>query len=343
MAWIKSIYTAKGIAVHSQVVHCLILTLFCGIVRSSVNYDQNLSNTTPYSDDTDGSIPVNIRIKPAHYLHGKVYISTSNNLTATAEILDEKFRNVTLTYQWSIKDKTITTDTNASQIVYKFDSPDEAQFLKVLVFHPKNDTGTSQKDLVVRDPVTIAEPGGRFFLEHGDLLDIKLKFNGTRPYLYCYKICHDKAEPECGQCQPELETVSTEVPVLKYLHRIGNYTMNFVVSNVASQETKKYVIRITGSLSPQPLPIVPIVSSISAVVILLVGVAFHLKFKSTILTETADFDFVRQVYDDREEEFWDEEQSFFQRVRYILFSTERDLNSSLSDSNLSSSRARLVI
>ena len=293
----------------------------------------------------NGNIPVNIQVQPAHYLHGKNYVPTKMNIIATAEILDEKFKNLPLTYQWSAKNATITTDQKASQIVYKFDKADNDNFLKVLVYHRPNDTGTSQKDFVVRDPINVADPIGKFFLEHGELLNITLKFTGTGPFSYCRKFCfddtHDEAGQECKDCDPDGWTEANQIKILSYLRRVGNYSLVFVVDNIASRQVKIYSVRIFDTVRHQSIPLEPIVSSISAVFILLAGVAFHLKFKDSAFTETADFDFARNNY----EEEWDDEQLFAQRVKDMFFRSNignNDDRGSFMDPNLSGSRTRLT-
>lgn len=288
------------------------------------------------------TIKVDVHVSPARYLHGKIYVPTGANLTAKAEISDDRFKNATIDYQWSVKNKTITTLKNASEITYKFDEADENNFLEVLVFHHPNDTGVSNKSLVVRDPVAVADPIGKLFLEHGELLNITLELKGTGPFYYCNSFCfsrHDKDhEMECEDCSPHVPTKSSEVKIIHYLHLVGNWTLSFVVDNIASQVTKSYSIKITENIRPKSVPFVPIVSSILAVIILLSGVALHLKFKQSFATETADFDFIRDDYNDPDETFWDEELSFAQRIRYILFMTPDVVHDSMTDSNRSGLR-----
>lgn len=284
-------------------------------------------------------IPVNIRLEPAHYLHGKNYIQTGLNFTATAEILDDKFKNVTIEYQWSVRNKTIKTQPNASEIIYKFNQADTDNFLEVLVFHHPNDTGVSNKSFVIRDPISVKGPD-KSYLEHGELLNVTLKFEGTGAFSYCHSFCfenHDGIhEKSCKECSPDITTDGHEVRIIQYLHSIGNWTLFFVVDNIASRVAKNYSIVITGIVRPKSVPFVPIVSSILAALILLSGLVLHLKFKRTIATETADFDFIRHDYNDQDESFWEEEQSFAQRVRYLLFRVNQlDHDSSMTGSNIS--------
>lgn len=294
------------------------------------------------SPNDTGNIPVNIRLDPAHLLHGKDYVPTGTNLTATAEVVDEKVRNLTLKFQWSIKNTTVATIINSTSFTYLFDEPDNDTSLRVLVSHEPNDWGSSEKSLVVRDPVSISGPQGKLFLQHGELLKVSLKFNGTGPFKSCYKFCLEKDVKSkdsdgCKECTPSHESNSTQVDLTQYLREVGNYTLIFVVDNIASRVAKQYSVKITETIRTPTVPYLPIISSITAVMILLIGVALHLKFKKAVYTETADFNFTRHFYE--EEEFFNEELSLLERIRYLLFKAdEQDMNSS----RLSGSRSRLI-
>lgn len=261
-------------------------------------------------------IPVTIRLEPVHYLHNYAYVATNTNITAVADIEDEKFKNLSLTYQWSTKDTNIITNSTASQIVYHFDKPDNKNFLKVLVLHRPNDTGVSQKNLIIRDPVQLTNVVGKTLIEHGELLRLTFKLNGTGPFSYCHRSCLEVDKEDCEKCKPNVDTFLSEVNITHYLRHVGNYTLLFNVDNIANQQEKRLTVRVSETVKPKHYPYMPIVCSISAVFILLTGIGLHMKFKQTVNTETADFDFTRNLFDEEE---LAEEQSFVQRVIYLLF------------------------
>lgn len=297
---------------------------------------------SPHLGDKN-NIPVNIRLEPAHYLHGKTYIATGAQFNATAEILDDKFKDLIITYQWSTRNTIIATGTNRSRIEYKFDKADPETYLKVIVFSREKEehSGVSEKSIIVRDPIKIAEPVDKLFIEHGELLNITLKFSGTGPFVYCYQLCLYS----CHECYPIWHLNENQYHIVKYLHNVGNYTLRFAVDNIVSHQNKSYSVRVIDTPRESTVPYMPIVCSMSAVLILLIGFALHLKFNSiSVYTETADFDFTRTTYNEsaEEEDLWDEEQSFMQRVNYLLFksNTERR-NSSMAESN-TSERSRLI-
>lgn len=290
----------------------------------------------------DENIPVNIQLQPAHYLHGKNYLATGVNFTATVEILDEKFKSQLLIYQWLTKNAPLVTGPDKQTITYKFDKADPETFLKVNVVIRDGPTGTSSKPIVVRDPVSIAEPVDKLFIEHGEMLNVSFKFLGTGPFLYCYDVYHNSYKHDCF---PMRHTDDDTIRIIRYLRWVGNYTLILNVNNIASEQRRAYSVKVIETPRESTIPYVPIVCSASAVLILLVGFGLHLKFRSfPLYTETADFDFTRTSHDDsaEDEEFWDEEQSFIQRVRLLfLRSISERRNSSMTASNYSE-RSRLI-
>lgn len=302
-----------------------------------INSNNNTIESIPIVGNKSQIIPVTIRLDPAHYLHGRGFVATGTNITATADVEDAKFKNSSLTYQWFNKNGTIT-NANASILVYKFDKPEEHNFLKVSVTLKPNGTGISQKNLTIRDPIKLLDSIGKTNIEQGELLELSFHFNGTGPFEYCHRICPESDSEGCEKCNPDFETWLDRVNITHY-RPVSNYSLLFTIDNIVSRQEKRLTIRISEAVKRQKIAYVPIISSISAVFILLIGVGLHLKFKRTVHMETADFDFTRTAYHDEEE--WDEEQSFFQRVIYLLFKDDHSDQGNLLNTSLSDSRIRL--
>lgn len=275
-----------------------------------------LINILNLSSVACADIPTNILLQPAKILHDKYYVPTKAQVSAKAEILKDEYKNSNLTYQWSTKTETIITGWNASQISHVFDNPDEGNFLKVLVVQT-NDTknaGSSMKNIAVRDPIVISDPSGKMFIEHGELLDVTLNWSGTGPFRFCHRICQPFEEP-CDKCDQHIGTENAYVRIERYLRYVGNYTLLFRVDNLASVSDKRYFMKVASTFRKQKVQYVPIISSISAVLILFFGVALHIKFKKTVDMETADFDFFESAQD--EDELL-EGDTFCQRVCHLL-------------------------
>lgn len=270
------------------------------------------------------NIPVSIGIEPSIFKDGNIYVPMGTGVKFTASISDSKYNNSTMIYKWSTKSGVIASDSKADKIEYSFTAADD-NFIRVDVTHQDsnnktNGTGSSQTALVVKEALVVLDPVGKLFLEHGELLHVVLKYKGSPPFYYCYKFCQDSDILPCV-CFNMYQASEKEISITHYLHEVGNYTLLFSIENVMNKEIKHYTIKINDIVRDQTLPFVPIISSILAVFILLIGVALHLHYRRTSYTETADFNFIRTA---QEEEEWEEELSFIQRVRYLFFREDDD-------------------
>lgn len=284
-----------------------------------------IKDTTNNIQDLSDNIPVSLVVTPLIQKYGITYVSTGVNLTVIAVVTNPTLANISLLYHWSTKSGIISADLKASKIEYTFTQAEPSSFIKVDVVPVNttayNLTGEAQINLNVVDPVSISEPAGKLFLEHGELLDIKLQYKGTPPFDYCYKFCGRTDILPCSvsflslTCLSNHVTDKNEIAISHYLHSVGSYILYFRISNLMNEQTKEYTIKINDIVRHHNLPYAPIISSILAVIILLSGLALHLHFRKTAYTETANFDFIRQSL---EEEEWKEEQSFIERVRYLF-------------------------
>lgn len=323
----------------------LVFLIYCNIFLIIPSTSEQFEEEPSSADD---KIPVNIQLRTVEYFKGKVYLSTRTNVTAIAEILDDKYKNLTLTYQWSEKNRNISAPQNASQIVYQYDKVDEDNFLQVLVSNSNISSGMQRKVIVVRDPINVVVPPLKLSLQVGDMLDVVLKFNGTGPFKYCVNICPLKEGVECT-CKRESETEQTELKVYNYhpVRRVGNYTLAFSIDNNASRLDKQYRVEVTDVFRKPSIPYIPIIFSISAALVILTGLVLHLKLRRIVQTETADFDFIRQVYEEEEWDDDDEVQTFSQRVWFVLFKSRRrdqanNTHNYSIQSSMSASRTRLI-
>lgn len=271
------------------------------------------------------TIPVSLTVVPHVDKLLSVLVPTGVDIKANAAISDSKFLTNMTTYRWSTKDGPIKADPSSRNISIKFNKPDETNFIKVDVSHIKpnttiNDTGSAQFDFTLKAPLVVSDPVGKLFLEHGELLNINLSFTGSKPFSYCYKFCADDSILPCDLCLIRHDTYDDYLPINQYLHQVGNYTLMLDINNDYNREIKHYTIRIIDSPRNRTLPFAPIVSSILAVLILLTGVGLHLHFRKTAITETANFDFIGDQDDDE----WEQEQSFLQRVRFLLCRGDAD-------------------
>jgi len=285
-----------------------LLAISLNILSISYCDAQDVSLPSPLGD----TIPVSIEITQAKQYFDHWLVPSKTFLDILAKH-DQKYDNASH-YDWFTKDGPLKE--KSKQLHFMFPNSNIDDYLEVHVSNNyTNSTGQAKLDFTLKEPVTVADPVGKLFLERGELLNITVHYSGSPPFHYCYKICSPRDFIPCDVCFPYFQTADSALHIEHYLRYVGNYTLMFDINNIMREDTKHYTIKINDILRESNLPIAPIVSSILAVCILITGVALHMKFRHTSYeTETADFDFVR--VDDEEE--WEQEYSFIQRVRYLL-------------------------
>ena len=297
-------------------------------IQSEGVVEQPAISTFSLSDNNQTSqlsndIRVSIEVSPIKQESNNNYVAANTPIKIEAKLSSIVSNVSDISYEWSTKDGPIKADKHASSLTHQFTKSNVNDFIEVKVIDGKtNSTGEAKVEIIVKSSLMVADPKGKFFLEKGELLDINLIYSGSPPFKYCYKFCSDYDFLPCNICFPYYETSNTTIPIVHYLHYVGNYTLMFKIENIMNYEERHYVIKIIDTTRPKSnLPIAPIVSTILAVCILITGVALHLKFKDTsYATETANFDF---FHDDDEEE-WEQELSLIQRIRYLFCGLEQE-------------------
>lgn len=317
------------LAISNSILTSIILSSFCCGQQSSQtdNVGQLASSTVATTNQQQqlflsDNIDVTINASPVKVVAGTNFVAAKMPIQIQAKF-DSTVNDSTLEYEWSTKEGGIKENKNASSIVYQFTKSDEDNFILLNVKDPKtNATGTAKLDVSVRSRLVVGDPVGKTFIEKGELLEISLVYSGSPPFTYCYKFCSDYDILPCTLCFPSSETTNTTIPIVHYLHYVGNYTLFFRIENIMNYEERQYVIKINDTVRPKSnLPIAPIVSSMLAVFIIITGVALHMRFKDTsYTTETANFDF---FHDDNDEE-WEQELSLIQRIRYLFSGSEQE-------------------
>jgi hypothetical protein len=135
---------------------------------------------------------------------------------------------------------------------------------------------------------------GPTWFPHGKLLDLNVSCAGSGPYSYCWQL---KPAPynHTGNetCQMPLVTNDCEFPVTRYFQQPGTYSLLVIISNDVSRVVNQSSIHVYVVHRKQQLSIivVPVLSSIVAVVLIVFGVAYYLEHQVKLNVEVADFDF----------------------------------------------------
>lgn len=263
------------------------------------------------------------------YRDGVYFMPTGENITAKAHVHGHT-DGANLTFQWSEDNQVIVTN-NMSERIIKKDKPMKI-ILKVLVMDDKSRQAETEVKLDIKIPVKLTSFEGKQHMYHDDLLDWTFHYDGTGPFHYCYKISFKGLN-----CSPIYETNENHLTTgPNYLPYIDDYILFIYITNYAGPPyTNTFSISIEETVKKPKILYVPIVSSIIAVLILLTGVALHFRFRKRVGAETADFDFTRNAYENDE---WDEEQTFGERVRYLLFGSQPEERRGLFSYGINRSR-----
>ncbi|KAI5651918.1 hypothetical protein NE865_00255 [Phthorimaea operculella] len=177
--------------------------------------------------------------------------------------------------------------------------------------------GHYRMNIGVREPIATVNITGLNWLQHGDLMNLQVKYAGSPPFDYC-------AEYKPGQynitgnetCRFKTRTVSNVFPLVHYFSDSDQHTVVVVIENdigkVVSRATiniykendiGKVVSRATiniykASVHAQlSVIVVPVVSCLLAVILIVFGIAYY-QHRSRYNIEVADFDFGQQSHFD---------------------------------------------
>jgi len=176
--------------------------------------------------------------------------------------------------------------------------------------------GLFRKRLDARDPMANVNYSGDVYLKHGTMLDLTVTCDGSGPWNTCWyfrDVSYNKTGSEI--CQ----TVSVvagkcEFPILWYFRNSGSTALIIVVDDGLNHIVKQVAVVVydVPSRAPISLIVIPIMSSMIAVIACISGVFVFMTFKRNIRgRETADFDFACPT--ERCEEL--EYMTFWERLR----------------------------
>lgn len=252
------------------------------------------------------------------------YFSTNKLINFTASIYDPNhfFLNKQLTYLWLINNNKFINE--ADFISYNFTVPGNYK-ISVTIFAITYYSNASQnyfkdrfkikwghfmKDIIVKDPVSMINVTGNLWLKHGDLLVINVSCDGSGPsFEYCWEIVPFNETKNNFTCNEPIVTTTCSFIIQRYFPEVGSHFIKTFFSNYVSYKEKTIEIRIYD-VSKQPqlsTVIIPIVCSVLTIVIIIMGIAYHIQQRKHYSVEVADFDF-HQTEDLVEK-------TFFQRLR----------------------------
>ncbi|XP_022235916.1 uncharacterized protein LOC111083592 [Limulus polyphemus] len=141
------------------------------------------------------------------------------------------------------------------------------------------------------------------------MLNLKVSCSGSGPYEYCWKIFDTGERPVNVTCPEPVVTSNCSFLIVHYFSNPGSYHIGMFIANDITHLQRGLDVHIYDVSRKKPLSvvIVPVSCSVVAIIIIVVGVTYHLQQRKKQKIEVADFDF--QTSDELVEK------TFFERLR----------------------------
>lgn len=158
--------------------------------------------------------------------------------------------------------------------------------------------GHFQLNISVRDPVHNVNITGLNWLQHGDLMNLQVKYAGSPPFNVCANYFVGQVNITGNEtCTRKIQTMSNQFPLVHYFSNSEQYTVVIIVENVLVKMVSRATINIYKVTPHAQLSVivVPVVFCLLAVILVVFGVAYYIQNKSRHTVEVADFDFGQQA------------------------------------------------
>uniref|UniRef100_A0A8D9BEY5 Uncharacterized protein n=1 Tax=Cacopsylla melanoneura TaxID=428564 RepID=A0A8D9BEY5_9HEMI len=135
---------------------------------------------------------------------------------------------------------------------------------------------------------------GAVWLQHGDMLDLEIKCNGTGPFHFCYSYVIGPYNVTGNEsCVPSRVHNECSFPVYHYFAESTEYILIVVLENNVGKVVTPVGVNIYEATKQAQLSIivVPIAFVSVAVIIIVFGLAYYVQSRTRFVIETADFDF----------------------------------------------------
>ncbi|CAG2109530.1 unnamed protein product [Medioppia subpectinata] len=228
-------------------------------------------------------------------------------------------------YTWVLESK--THDANPSP-VFKYNFTTNATFeVEVIIFcnisYMKTNIskfGHFTTTIKAKNEIQGLNVTGNTWLLDGALLQLKVHCRaGDKPFWYCYEFSK-KLRPNYTCSKELIHTNDCYFPITHYFPYNGTYYIDIGIYNDVNFVNKTIKVNVYDIVRQTQLSfvIIPVVSSILAIVIVVAGIAYHLQQRANnnITLEVADFDF--QQNDDLVEK------TFFERLRTSIATAMRE-------------------
>lgn len=155
--------------------------------------------------------------------------------------------------------------------------------------------GYFSRNIKVEAALTNIKANGNLWLQHGDMLGLEIKCNGSAPFHFCYDYVvgayNVSGEETCAQSIVNPTDCSFRID--HYFREAQEYTLVVVLSNNVGKVITPIGVNIYQVTKHAQLSVivVPIAFLSLAVILIVFGLAYYVQSRNRFVIETADFDF----------------------------------------------------
>uniref|UniRef100_T1J417 PKD domain-containing protein n=1 Tax=Strigamia maritima TaxID=126957 RepID=T1J417_STRMM len=241
------------------------------------------------------------------YQYGKLvprdqYLSCRNETVLVTKIHDpsDYFSKANINYIWNINNNIVIGE-NGPNLTRTFDEPKDWNVLVVATAYLPDGNrgkyvgGSFSTTVKSRAPIDTINVTGKVVLKHGDLVDLQVDCDGSNPWSYCWMAVPEinGSQIEDAVCSEVLTTNDCQFKVIYYFRKSGHHEMLLNISNDVNRVIKRQGITIYTAV-PEPqlsTVIIPVVCSLLAIAIVLIGIFSYAQSRRQFHIEVADFDF----------------------------------------------------
>ncbi|KAI5724080.1 hypothetical protein M8J76_015063 [Diaphorina citri] len=155
--------------------------------------------------------------------------------------------------------------------------------------------GYFSKNVKVQAAITNVKASGNMWLQHGDMLGLDIKCNGTGPFSFCYDYVPGSynvtGDESCAEYISDETDCSFHID--HYFRESQAYTMIVVITNNVGKVVTPVGVNVYETTKHAQLSVivVPIAALSLAVILVVFGLAYYVQSRNRFVIETADFDF----------------------------------------------------
>ncbi|XP_054159419.1 uncharacterized protein LOC128957643 [Oppia nitens] len=255
-------------------------------------------------------------------------VATNRTVEMNAVINDgsHSLKNASISYTWIVDSHKFGPNNSSSNNVNFTESKDYDINVVIMCNITRGNTtlnklGRFSRQIRARNSIKEVVVKGNTWLQDGAVLHLEVNCTGgDKPFWHCYQF--SKNFRPNFTCDKELIYSNNDCffPITHYFRENGTYYVDIGVYNDVTYINKSIKINVYEIIRETQLTfvIIPIVSSILAIIIIVVAIAYHLQQRASnnLTLEVADFDF--QNNDNLMEK------TFFERLRESIATAMRE-------------------